>query len=271
MKLLKRSHDLRTKSCWLMLWLLLLAAARILQWRARTSGGWVSIRDQASGQVLSPMRPCSKPGLSSNMMALITSVCAVDPGPARGRRRRVSTSLSTRQIWTALQHDGPNHPGLWLIRAASAAARQAAEVNVLQAGLSPPCSPRRSCRCQAPHTRSRRLQPLPLVSVSVPCTASTLWRRSTVSQWLSWSVHGLWAHRGGSAGEPGAHCRSLCFPLPFLVFSTAFPRVFHCLSSCFTLPFLVFSLPFRRRTGWSVSWSRRWSSWPRPLASTWAR
>ena len=28
----------------------------------------------------------------------------------------VSASLSTRQTWTALQHDGPNHLGLWLIR-----------------------------------------------------------------------------------------------------------------------------------------------------------
>ena len=28
----------------------------------------------------------------------------------------VSASLSTRQIWTAVQHDGPNHLGVWLIR-----------------------------------------------------------------------------------------------------------------------------------------------------------
>ena len=27
-----------------------------------------------------------------------------------------SAPLSTRQIWTAIQHDGPNHLGLWLIR-----------------------------------------------------------------------------------------------------------------------------------------------------------
>ena len=28
----------------------------------------------------------------------------------------VGASLSTRQIWTGLQRDGPNHLGLWLIR-----------------------------------------------------------------------------------------------------------------------------------------------------------
>ena len=34
----------------------------------------------------------------------------------RQRRCQVSVSLSTRQIWTAIQHDGPDHLWLWLIR-----------------------------------------------------------------------------------------------------------------------------------------------------------
>ena len=42
---------------------------------------------------------------------------AHSPPPPRGlAAAAVSASVSTRQIWTALQHDGPDHLGLWLIR-----------------------------------------------------------------------------------------------------------------------------------------------------------
>ena len=117
--------------------------------RRRGSGGCLGRRLELSAAGSWPIRwvwarrsRCAQHRLSSALMALITSDLINGPDhlgqtialllaakqaseqidapapkrPAKKAAAAVSASLSTRQIWTALQHDGRNHLGLWLIR-----------------------------------------------------------------------------------------------------------------------------------------------------------
>ena len=76
-------------------------------------------------------------------------------------RLDVSASLSTRQIWTAIQRESPNHLGLWLIRSTASSTRTTSssprphlrppqrlssnKMALITSGCVPPAGPRPTC------------------------------------------------------------------------------------------------------------------------------